>query len=207
MPTNDDYYEILGVDSQATEEQVRAAFRRLARDYHPDRYQGSGREVAEARFQRVTEAYNTLSDATARARYDQSRIGSVREKAEDPRELARALLARAVNLTKAGDNAQAEEYFRQAVAHDEGWAKAHHQYGLFLGRVEGRTGEALRHLDRAAKLDSLDVKVLLDAARMFARAGMASRALRLVRSARELAPGDPAVEDLWARFQQGASKG
>jgi len=60
------YYEILGVESAATAEELKSAYRKLARKYHPD---VAGNESAE-KFKEITEAYDTLSDETKRKRYD-----------------------------------------------------------------------------------------------------------------------------------------
>ena len=64
------YYDVLGVDRAASTEEIRDAFRRLARDRHPDRLTGVERESAEREFQAITEAYNLLSNPESRARYD-----------------------------------------------------------------------------------------------------------------------------------------
>ncbi len=67
-----DYYEILGVKREATEDQVRQAFRRLARKYHPD--VNPGNNAAEEKFKEINEAYEVLSDADKRRRFD--RLGA-----------------------------------------------------------------------------------------------------------------------------------
>src|SRR5579863_297447 len=63
-----DYYKILGLERAATAEQVKTAYRRLARKYHPD---VSKEKNAEERFKEVQEAYEVLKDAEKRAAYDQ----------------------------------------------------------------------------------------------------------------------------------------
>lgn len=61
-----DYYKILGVEKNATTDEIKKAFRKLAMQYHPDRQGGD-----EAKFKEVNEAYQILSDADKRSRYDQ----------------------------------------------------------------------------------------------------------------------------------------
>ena len=67
MATKRDYYEILGVDRSATDEEVKKAFRKLAFQYHPDRNKNHD---AEDRFKEISEAYDVLSDPEKRAKYD-----------------------------------------------------------------------------------------------------------------------------------------
>jgi len=67
MPTKRDYYEVLGVARNATDEEIRKAFRKLAFQYHPDHNHDDG---AERKFKEVNEAYEVLSDADKRAAYD-----------------------------------------------------------------------------------------------------------------------------------------
>ncbi len=69
MPSKQDYYEQLGVGRQATEDEVRKAYRRLARKHHPDLNPGD--KEADGRFKTVQEAYDVLSDSKKRAMYDQ----------------------------------------------------------------------------------------------------------------------------------------
>ncbi|MFC1900406.1 molecular chaperone DnaJ [Chloroflexota bacterium] len=63
-----DYYDVLGIDRNATGEQIKAAYRKLAFQYHPDRNRDDG---AEDKFKEVNEAYEVLSDAEKRETYDQ----------------------------------------------------------------------------------------------------------------------------------------
>jgi DnaJ-class molecular chaperone len=64
-----DYYEVLGIKRDATEDQIRQAFRKLARKYHPD--VNPGDKSAEEKFKELNEAYEVLSDSTKRKKYDQ----------------------------------------------------------------------------------------------------------------------------------------
>ncbi|MBP6394925.1 MAG: molecular chaperone DnaJ [Giesbergeria sp.] len=66
-----DYYEVLGVAKNASEEEIKKAYRKLAMKYHPDRNQNDTSKDAEDKFKECKEAYEMLSDAPKRAAYDQ----------------------------------------------------------------------------------------------------------------------------------------
>lgn len=70
MATKRDYYEVLGVEKNASEEEIKKAYRKLAKKYHPDANPDNKQE-AEAKFKEVNEAYETLSDSQKRQMYDQ----------------------------------------------------------------------------------------------------------------------------------------
>lgn len=64
-----DYYEVLGVKRDASQDEIKKAYRKLAMEFHPDRNPGS--KDAETKFKEAAEAYDVLSDAEKRKRYDQ----------------------------------------------------------------------------------------------------------------------------------------
>ena len=69
MADKRDYYEVLGVSKTATDDELKKAYRKLAKQYHPDLHPGD--KEAEAKFKEINEAYEVLSDADKRAKYDQ----------------------------------------------------------------------------------------------------------------------------------------
>ena len=70
MSDKRDYYEVLGVSKTATEDELKKAFRKLAKQYHPDA-NPDNKEEAEKKFKEINEAYETLSDPQKRKMYDQ----------------------------------------------------------------------------------------------------------------------------------------
>src|SRR5271170_7806814 len=68
MAARPDYYKTLGVDKKATPEQIKKAYRKLARQYHPDRNPGD--KEAEARFKEISQAHDVLGDPEKRKQYD-----------------------------------------------------------------------------------------------------------------------------------------
>src|SRR6201982_2289909 len=82
--TKTDYYELLGVPRKASVKDIRAAFRKLARKYHPDLNPGD--KSAEEKFKQIQEAYDVLSDSKKRQAYDQFGFDADRHGAVPPEE-------------------------------------------------------------------------------------------------------------------------
>lgn len=87
-----DWYKVLGVPRQATEETIKKAYRRLAKTYHPDAHPGS--QEHERKFREISEAYSILSDPEKRKKYDEelqdSTKGQGRAKESRKREAPKA---------------------------------------------------------------------------------------------------------------------
>src|SRR4051812_44334482 len=67
MARGSDYYKTLGVDKKASQDDIKKAYRKLARQYHPDTNKDAG---AEERFKEISEAYDVLGDPEKRKKYD-----------------------------------------------------------------------------------------------------------------------------------------
>jgi len=116
MTTNKNHYQVLELDARASDEEIKKAYKRLARTYHPD-LNPKRRITAEDRFKRLQQAYSVLSDPTTREQYDQS-IGISRDEAVDSAQTTAAFRANPRTVEFDFDPASL------AVFEDEPWWKA-----------------------------------------------------------------------------------
>ena len=72
-----DYYKILGVSENASDDEIKKAYRKLAVKYHPDKVTGAKKKEAEDKFKEITEAYYVLGDPKRRKEYDAMRKGAM----------------------------------------------------------------------------------------------------------------------------------
>jgi curved DNA-binding protein CbpA len=183
-------YDILGVERDASEAQIRSAFRKLTFKHHPDRFTGDDRQRAEERFQEITEAFNVLSRPASREKYDeelamgQGTPGS----AMDAKEIARRLAAKGAQTMREGRLTDALAEFKSALDHDADCARAHYYMGIGLAKVSGREKDGLRHLERAVALEPGNAIMLSDAANVALAVGMKARAERLAQEALSFDP-------------------
>src|SRR6266581_3398987 len=118
------YYEVLGVDRSASEQQIRDRFRKLARENHPDRYAEGDKAEAEMKFQALTEAVNVLTNPARRKQHDSEIATPGKGGPADLAAVGKAYLGKGVKAFKEGDMRIAYENFDMAAKHNPNDAKA-----------------------------------------------------------------------------------
>lgn len=171
MAVVEDLYEILGVPEDATDEQIRKAYKKLAVELHPDRFVGRPEEQQEAsaHFSKVSYAHNILKDKQQRADYDferQLRVGndgvsleavvaqSQEEVDETKKNLAEKKYNQGLSLIKS-DQRKAMDAFKEAIKMNPNVAQYHTMLGITYQKL-GWPTYALSELKSSLKLAPRD---------------------------------------------------
>ena len=159
-----DPYSVLGISPEATDDEVKQAYRALARKYHPDNYQNNPlADLAEEKMKEINEAYEAITKMRAGGGGYQSSYGGYQSRPsggssyngyQQQRGSTDPLYARVRSAINAGDILQAESLLSQASRQDAEW--------YFLqGSISYRKGwldEAMAHYERAVTLDPTNVE-------------------------------------------------
>ncbi|HEY0141474.1 MAG TPA: DnaJ domain-containing protein [Thermoanaerobaculia bacterium] len=188
------YYEVLGVERSASDQEIRDRFRQLAREQHPDRYKGPDKADAERRFQTLTEAVNVLTNAARRKQHDSEIAPGAGKGPADLTQVARVYLQRGVKAYKEGDMRGAYENFDMAVKHNPQDAKGYHYLALAAARLPNFTKQAVQAIESAVQRDPMNALYLKDAGLLCKRAGLVAKAERYLDEALQWDAGNPEVQ-------------
>lgn len=150
-----DYYTVLGIDKKATKAEIRKAYLKLAKKYHPDKHaNGDDAKEMNVKFSLIAKAYKVLLDDDKRAEYDKKlRSTSYKQKVENtPRTIqAKNAFKNGISYYKKGDFWRAEKYFRSAVSLSPKTQIYRSYLGLALIRQKRRKEEALDYCKKAVE--------------------------------------------------------
>lgn len=178
------YYDILGVERTASEQEIRDRFRQLARENHPDRYRGPDKAGAERKFQALTEAVNVLTSAPRRKQHDAEIAGpAARGGNVDLTQVAKVYMQKGVKAYKENDMPTAYENFDMAVKHNPADGKAHHYLAVTAARIPSKMRQAVQAAEAAVQLEPLNPIYLKDAGLLSRRAGLNAKAERFLEEA------------------------
>src|SRR5438094_896529 len=188
------YYEVLGVERSASEDEIRDRFRKLARENHPDRYQGPDKADPERHFQTLTEAVNVLTNPARRKQHDSEISAGGKAAAADFSQVAKAYLAQGVKAYKEGDVRTAYENFDMAVKHNPQDGKAYHNLALAAARMPSMIKQAVQAIETAVQRDPVNFVYLKDAGMLCRRAGLVAKAERYFEEALQWDPSNLEVQ-------------
>ncbi|HMC20569.1 MAG TPA: DnaJ domain-containing protein [Thermoanaerobaculia bacterium] len=197
------YYDVLGVDRSASEQEIREHFRKLARENHPDRYKGPDKAESERKFQTLTEAVNVLTNPTRRKQHDAELSSGVSKTSADFGQVAKVYLAKGVKAFKEGDVRAAYENFDMAVKHNPNDAKAFHYLALAASRIPAYARQAVQAIETAVQRDPVNAVFLKDAGLICKRAGMVAKAERYLNEALKWDPTSLEIQNALADLRQG----
>ncbi|HVR98171.1 MAG TPA: DnaJ domain-containing protein [Thermoanaerobaculia bacterium] len=187
-----DLYAILALPRNASQEQIRQRFRQLARERHPDRFQGDAKKAAESEFQEITQAFNVLIDAERRRQHDLE-LARPADQAADPRQLARLFMQRGVKAYKEKSWLEAADNFDRATQADPNNAQAWHHLALASSQHSNWISRGVAAIERACELEPMNAAYFKQAGRICALAGQTERARYYYYQAIEWGGDDPVV--------------
>ena len=206
MSPSKDFYAVLSVPRASTPEQIRARFLELARERHPDRFQGAARERAERDFLEITEAFNVLSNPQLRRQLDLELARPPADGESDQSRLVRFHIEAGSGFYRDGNFFSAGESFERAVRLDPKSHQAWSGLAQSLSHQRKFLPRALEASERACALEPMNAGYLKLAGRLHAEAGLWDRAERYYNEANTWGGEDPAVlkalEDLRSRSRK-----
>ena len=199
------FYEVLDLGRQASEDEVKRAYYTLARQFHPDRFhqdQGTSFHVGlQAAFAKVSQAYDNLRDEKLRAAHDRKLVaassgtGAVDPMSNEqfsgtPSQQAEARFQAGVNALQKGDADQALMLCGQAAKMMPANARYRAAYGQALAQKPNKRHEAEAELKEAIKLDSRNATFMVILAEFYSEMGLNHRAIAEFRRALAIEPGN-----------------
>jgi DnaJ-class molecular chaperone len=197
------YYEVLGVERSATDQQIRDQFRKLARESHPDRHRGSDKAEAERKFQMLTEAVNVLTNPGKRKQHDaELSAGLAGRPTVDFAQIAKAYLNKGTKALNEKDFATAYENFDMAVKHNQNDAKAHHYLAITARRLRSKERQAVQEIEAAVRLEPMNPVYLRDAGLICQQAGLTAKAERYLEEALKWDSENPEIQAALAQLRE-----
>ena len=201
------YYEVLGVERSATEQEIRDRFRQLARENHPDRYRGPDKAEAERKFQTLTEAVNVLTNQARRRQHDSELASGGSAGTVDFVQIARAYLSLGVKAYKEGNWMAAFENFDLATKHNPQDSKAFHYLAMAASRIPSRTRQAVQAIESALQREPMNPLYLKDAGLLCKRAGLTAKAERYLEESLKWDASNAEVQTALAELRESREPG
>jgi Flp pilus assembly protein TadD len=207
-----DLYQVLGVLSTASVDDVRRAYYALARKFHPDKFTREEiKAKAEKAFGHITEAYSTLSKIETRKKYDEDQAlhkGPKQQETVDAADMARLNFKHGKEMYDRGKFGEALSFLQNACEQDPKKAEYFHLLALTQAKNPRWKKDAETHFIKAIELDPTNADIYAQLGSLYARGGLHSKAKEMWHRALQWDPAnDEAVQGLAAEEGGGAKKG
>jgi len=208
-----DPYEILGIKTDASQEEVQSAYHGLARQFHPDRFQSGEfsaevRDKAERILSAVNESYATLRDPGSRAIFDEKRLKEASpvkagaSAASEQERAAKALFRQGRECLARGDFEKAAEHLKGSVWLCPDRADYHRYLGVAQSEMPKYRKTAEQHLLKAVELDCLSTESRLELAKLYLKASLPRKAWMQLQEILRWDPENPEAHQLSAELKQ-----
>ena len=189
-------FQVLEIPPDASADDIKAAYHRLAKRWHPDRYTGAEKAEAENRFRELAEAFSILKDPAKRLTLQQqlpkSQPSPVEKEPEGAQERTpEDWAAMAKTAFEEGNIDQARALIHYAIRMDGEKAHYHALLASILEKEGGDLRAVVKSLETAVRLAPRDVDSHIRLAGHFQTLGMAARAQRHLQAAKDIAPNHP----------------
>ncbi len=210
------HYQVLGVNDGASAAEIKKAYFKLAKRYHPDRHfdpeLSDMKNVLESLFARISEAHAILSEEAKRREYDFSRIKTSKKIEFEEDHMDRTGTAanqfnKGLKEYKAGNFWGALEAFRWASRLNPINAKYFYYEGLALIEMPRRQHDAEERLKKALELEPSRIDVRLALANLYRKGGLKARALAMLQEAQQWDPDSTQIKEAMLAVQAGGSAG
>lgn len=199
-----DFYSTLSIDRQTKPKEIKQRFRELARQRHPDRFQGQEKIKAELEFQDITEAFNVLMDPVRRRQHDLELDRPTEAASHDPSRVARAYLNRGIRAYKEQQFPSAADSFERATQVDAKNYQAWHHLALTCVKEERWLPKAQEAIVRACELRPGHVPYLKLATKIFLQSKMTSKAKQYYNEVLNLGGADPGLRKAFEALERPA---
>jgi curved DNA-binding protein CbpA len=201
---NANYYEILGIGRESSDEEIKKAYFSMAKEFHPDRHFSLSSEDIKSKLNEIlafiTESFNTLSDTERKAKYDETLTARAADRSDEldasDEDAAEAKFADGRAKMLHGDFHEAEQLFAEAISIRDSDPKYHYYRGLTLNRLE-YFKDASKELKEAVRLDPEKDNYHTALGFTFYKLGFKQRAKNSFRRALDISPmNEKAIEGL-----------
>ena len=188
-------FEVLEVPPTASPDEIKAAYHRLAKRWHPDRFSGAEKAQAEERFRLISEAFTSLKDAIKRADLEAPVAPAKPDSPPAPVPPQERTVEDWYRDAKAsfdgGDLNRALALVQYALRLDGGRAEFHTLHAKVLDATGGDRKALIKALEHAVRLDPRDIDSTVRLAELYQEFGMNARASALWKKAHDLNPNHP----------------